>query len=121
MDDLAETRWRREIPFEVYYTAYQKYPLLKIHFHPELPVSNLVELKRINRFGVYLIKDEKISPSLSSSQYASLTSDSNLSWTSVWDEDTEYLYFDSSDTNLDLVLTTFENKVIFIPQEYLNE
>lgn len=121
MEDLAETRWRREIPFDVYYTAYQKYPLHNIYYHPELPVSNIIELERINRFGVYLIKDEKISPSLSSSQFTSITSDSSLTRTSVWDEETEYLYFDSSENSYDLVLTTYDSKVIFIPQEFLYE
>jgi hypothetical protein len=121
IEDLAETRWRREIAFDVYFTAYQKYPLHNIRYHPDIPVSNILELERINRFGVYLSEDETLSPSISSTQFTSLTANSSLASTSVIDGETEYLFFDPIDRSLELVLTTYDSKVIFAPRSYFDE
>ncbi len=116
---LGELRWLREIPFKVYYTTFQKYPLHQVNIHPDTPGNS--ELSRLDRFGLYVYQDNSVPPFLSKSEYRSLRSREGLTFTSIWDNDIEYLIYDPIEENSELMITSYDTKILILPMELINE
>lgn len=119
LNDLAAQRWKREIPFDVYYSVFEEYPLMVVNINPNIP--NYQELRRIQGFGVYIDQNNDAPISLTSLQYTRIRENEDLYYSQVWDGEFEYLLYKIGEDPGEILLTTYNNKILFLPIGLISE
>jgi hypothetical protein len=114
---VGELRWQHDYPYEMYAAAFEKYYLRKITANPDL--ENYPELSRIARFGVYLVESAKVPATLSEGQFLQIE-DSQASFEPFLAENGQEIRLYDPGAG-DLLLTSYNNLILVIPQDWLGE
>lgn len=116
---LGKKRWKKEFPYKIYYTCHDEYLLQTINVNPE--IENFLELSRINGFGVYLNPSKIYPASLTDDQFDLMTQNDRAGFVSASRQGLEFRLYGSNDPNEDILLTTYKNIILFIPQGLISE
>ena len=116
---LGKKRWKKEFPYKVYYTSHEEYLLQTINVNPG--IDDFLELGRVNNFGIYLNSAEAYPISLTEDQYHVLSQMDKDAFVSIKYLDREFRLYISTLPDEDILLTTYKNLILFIPQGLISE
>ncbi len=117
--ELADRAWPFNIPFDFYYSAYQKYPFSTLYTHPDIP--NLDRILLFNRFGLELNISKDAPISISEDLFQELLSRKDLTYSSISEEEIEYLIFFPVDEGSEIYLTTYQSRYLIIPKDLYHD
>ncbi len=118
LNQLAEKRWNRSLPYDLVWDISETYPLARLHINPS--IDNYSQLQKISRFGVYIIESNEILIDLSDELYNNLEDKPNSGYTIYQNGGIEYRIYNTDPKNNELFLTSYNNIIIIAPLSLLD-
>jgi hypothetical protein len=118
LNQLAEKRWNRSLPYDLAWDISETYPLARLHINPS--IVNYSQLQKISRFGVYIIQSNEILNDLSDELYYILEDKTNSEYSKYQNGGIEYRLYNTDPKNNALFLTSYNNIIIIAPLSLLD-
>lgn len=118
LQTLGENNWHHDYPYSVLTSIYEKYYLQTVFINPT--IANYDELSRVKQFGIILNVSLEVPTSLNDNQLAKLTDSLEENFEQISENGFEYRLYDVK-PDQDLLLTSSENLILFVPKELFTE
>lgn len=117
LKELAAYRWDRGFPFNLAFQMHNTYQDAEIIIHPDFP--EFYDLKSIQGFG-YLFKQSETAPiTIDDVQYTEIIDDNTLSYDIYESGSDEFLLFNTEEKTSEILITRYQDKVLFVPYQYI--
>lgn len=118
LDEIGEKRWFNDHAYEMFSSLHDKYYLHTIISNPG--ITNRDELYRAVGFGLYWQYSKEVPTNIDQNTYLKVENRLGDSFVSIKTEDYEYRLYDAGNTDR-LVLTTYQDIILFLPEDIFTE
>lgn len=119
LNSLVEQRWRRTLPFDFFKTAGDLYLLQTVVVNPS--IINFNSLKHINRYGMFLELSENVPAIINAQQFTLIDNLDQADFTIYHYAGIEYRFYHTAEVDNKILLTSYADKVVFIPISWIIE